>query len=824
MNKAEEFHTKLKAALGQLTCAYCGEPIGYATDDPAYQAMAGWTHHPEDGPDAYVYCGDEYGTEASPVADPVILKEIQEANAAEGKISKEAFTGLWTDLVQPFDAPATAAPAKESQPGSCPKCGQGLTRMYMDGGKNIEWVCTYCRYMDMKNKKGGRMEKLLARTDPDGIKCPVCMLRTDSPVHDKAMLIADEWKKNGKDTAVKLANQILSELKLVRWEQLALGDSVRAHVNDGGKKASCCSECESCAYFSKAASESDTERKQANLRFWNDMKLQHMLEVEPKLRTASAKANYFSLIEHKDGQRIRLGYWPVTSEKTASRLINKLYAEFNRPERYSFYASSDIPAEIEAEPVKEASEITNIEAPIVGTVKNIRPSKHKEGFDILTLEDTEGMTSVVMAPADSYVVGDVIRDDDQPPTQIDGVPVYAASKLIKWKASEPPSGRFRSFSTRAWPSAEYANGDPAVSIYSTDEYRPADAKSGQHAPLTVMIADWGLSPEEKAKRGAFVWRKMKGEFKTLAEAKAAAEKLLAANPQIHSQRPSDLTPQTSDAVNPEKTSSSKAASGKFFDQAGNPLTGQQIDEFIATAYKGLAVLYTGEGLRKEGDGWYVGVDDNNPDVFHWFITYKNTPFGKKIFALGHDGSREAIAEMLMWKQGIMQEEGMYIEASGRIEALCQKWNLPKVPVEKAEKVLVGKPITPEADGFHYSREIQGKPFTKCMFGQPHVASVKTADVGTTPESPEGPMNIAVNNGDAQRPGQAKQPEGYAWEWNGKEAILSCPTGSIVLEGQDCREFTTAMMKLDDSDLNDEQLNEKIGEVIAHFFDAKAMAM
>jgi hypothetical protein len=672
VNGAEEFHTKLKAALGQLTCAYCGVPIGEITH---HDISLGWTHNPQDGPDAYVYCGDDYGTEASPHVDPVMLEKLKGASADEELISKEAFTGLWQDLVQPFDAPA---PPQAHQPGACPKCGKGLTRMYVDGGKNIEWVCTYCRYVD--SKQANRMDKLIARTDPDGIKsdkqfrefteakCPVCMLKKDTPVHEKALVIADEWKKNGKDTAVALANKILSELKLVRWEQLALGDAVRAHVNDGGgKQASCCSECESCSYFSKAASETDTERKQANLRFWNDMKLQHMLEVEPQLRTASAKANYFSLIEHKDGQRIRLGYWPVTSEKTASRLINKLYAEFNRPERYSFYASSDIPVEIEAEPVKEASEITNIEAPIVGTVKNIRPSKHKEGFDILTLEDAEGMTSVVMAPADSYVVGDVIRDDDQPPTQIDGVPVYAASKLVKWKASEPPSGRFRSFSTRAWPSAEYANGDPAVSIYSTDEYRPADAKSGQHAPLTVMIADWGLSPEEKAKRGAFVWRKMKGEFKTLAEAKAAAEKLLTANPQIHSQRPADLTPQTPTYVKPTET----------------------------------------------------------PNA-------------------------------------------------------------------------VNEP--------------------------PKTSSIKTADVGTTPESPEGPMNIAVNNGDAQRPGQAKQPEGYAWEWNGKEAILSCPTGSIVLEGQDCREFTTAMMKLDDSDLNDEQLNEKIGEVIAHFFDAKAMAM
>lgn len=52
----------------QRYCVHCSEPIG-----TRYQVQwngapdPGWIHHPDDGPDAYTYCGDEYGTEAEPV-------------------------------------------------------------------------------------------------------------------------------------------------------------------------------------------------------------------------------------------------------------------------------------------------------------------------------------------------------------------------------------------------------------------------------------------------------------------------------------------------------------------------------------------------------------------------------------------------------------------------------------------------------------------------------------------------------------------------------------------------------------------------------------
>jgi hypothetical protein len=37
----------------EIKCKHCGEPIGEITE---YGGKHGWTHHYDDGPDAYSYC------------------------------------------------------------------------------------------------------------------------------------------------------------------------------------------------------------------------------------------------------------------------------------------------------------------------------------------------------------------------------------------------------------------------------------------------------------------------------------------------------------------------------------------------------------------------------------------------------------------------------------------------------------------------------------------------------------------------------------------------------------------------------------------------
>jgi hypothetical protein len=174
----------------------------------------------------------------------------------------------------------------------------------------------------------------------------------------------------------------------------------------------------------------------------------------------------------------------------------------------------------------------------------------------------------------------------------------------------------------------------------------------------------------------------------------------------------------------------KDAKGQFYDQTGNPLSAEQVQDFTATAYAGIGNVFTGEGLKSEADGWYIGVDDKDPNKYHWFFAYKNTPFGRKIFALGHDGSTAAKVEMMRFKKEVMQDQSLHVwmEASGAVQKLVESWHIPKVPFEIAKMLLPGKQLEP-VDEYSYRRNISGTPFVKTIYGYPkvpHQATWKSA--------------------------------------------------------------------------------------------------
>lgn len=99
------------------------------------------------------------------------------------------------------------------------------------------------------------------------------------------------------------------------------------------------------------------------------------------------------------------------------------------------------------------------------------------------------------------------------------------TKPYKWRVTEKPSGPFGSMQHRNWPYAEYGQTERiAAMIGCLDSYSAPTAKSKDHAPLTVHIADHAQTPRQ--------WRKMKRTFATLDEAKKAAEAFLAAHPEL----------------------------------------------------------------------------------------------------------------------------------------------------------------------------------------------------------------------------------------------------------------------------------------------------
>jgi hypothetical protein len=102
------------------------------------------------------------------------------------------------------------------------------------------------------------------------------------------------------------------------------------------------------------------------------------------------------------------------------------------------------------------------------------------------------------------------------------------AKLYKWKASATPTGQYRSFARRAWPTASYgADRDEriAAQILCRDDYTPHSARNGIHSPLTVQVADYSVAT-------GFKWCAMKETFTTLDAAKQAFEALLMKNPQL----------------------------------------------------------------------------------------------------------------------------------------------------------------------------------------------------------------------------------------------------------------------------------------------------
>lgn len=96
-----------------------------------------------------------------------------------------------------------------------------------------------------------------------------------------------------------------------------------------------------------------------------------------------------------------------------------------------------------------------------------------------------------------------------------------------WVVGTEPTGRYRSFERRSWPTAHYAHKDkePAAQIYCEDSYVPRLVKTGQHAELKVVIYDYSV-PSNTTTGSGFTRRALKQRFKTLAEAKKAAEDFL----------------------------------------------------------------------------------------------------------------------------------------------------------------------------------------------------------------------------------------------------------------------------------------------------------
>lgn len=149
---------------------------------------------------------------------------------------------------------------------------------------------------------------------------------------------------------------------------------------------------------------------------------------------------------------------------------------------------------------------------------------------------------------------------------------------------------------------------------------------------------------------------------------------------------------------------------------------KDIFDLINTAYAPIGgnLNYKSEadvlGAEADADYEVINIDDDpEPEAL---ISYKEKGSGKKLTALGHDGSAEAKSKSLNHMADLLKQPGYYLEVSGKLQDILLKKGAPVVKdKDLIQKVLKGKELEFNEDGT-YQRVIGGSKHTKMLLGKP----------------------------------------------------------------------------------------------------------
>ena len=98
---------------------------------------------------------------------------------------------------------------------------------------------------------------------------------------------------------------------------------------------------------------------------------------------------------------------------------------------------------------------------------------------------------------------------------------------FKWIVSPAPFGPYKSFAKRGWPTAFSADGNSAMfAVSCVDDYVPSLVKTGNHAPLKLLVAD------RTGHINGWTWMALRREFSNLKELKEAASKFADDKPHV----------------------------------------------------------------------------------------------------------------------------------------------------------------------------------------------------------------------------------------------------------------------------------------------------
>ena len=126
-----------------------------------------------------------------------------------------------------------------------------------------------------------------------------------------------------------------------------------------------------------------------------------------------------------------------------------------------------------------------------------------------------------------------------------------------------------------------------------------------------------------------------------------------------------------------------------------------------------------EELIKKYPVFEVIDNDDDPDI-DIFIAMKSTPFGKKIAAMGHDGTRKSKKAVIVKMLNLLSQRGYYTEASDKIEEILRRGGMDNIKDSDVIMTIMGSKgdIILEGDGY-YSRSLGSiGRHTKALFGNP----------------------------------------------------------------------------------------------------------
>jgi len=125
-----------------------------------------------------------------------------------------------------------------------------------------------------------------------------------------------------------------------------------------------------------------------------------------------------------------------------------------------------------------------------------------------------------------------------------------------------------------------------------------------------------------------------------------------------------------------------------------------------------------DDIKSAGDNYSVIDLDDDPED-DATVTYKNRAGGKKLVAMGHDGTKPARSAAVAKTVDDLSKKGYYIEVSGKILDILKAKGVAIVDDEETvRKALKGKDIKWNGDGT-YDRKLGAKIHTKVMMGKPN---------------------------------------------------------------------------------------------------------